>query len=210
MNQVKAVYYTIYQINNLVNGKIYIGKHITSDLDDDYMGSGKHLRRAIAKYGIENFQKDILFVFDNEADMNTKEAELVTAEFVLEDTNYNLCVGGQGGFSYINTSLKDKMKDVRRTNLAKIPVHVLRKNAYNTIKNRKKSRGFTREENIANSAKAWSDSAREKRAQTKFERKCQQGKNNSQYGTRWITNGSENRKIKKTDIIPEGWYAGRK
>lgn len=34
--------------------------------------------------------------------------------------------------------------------------------------------------------------------------------NNSQYGTMWITNGSENKKIKKVDTIPEGWYKGRK
>lgn len=26
----------------------------------------------------------------------------------------------------------------------------------------------------------------------------------------WITNGTENRKIKKEDVIPEGWYIGRK
>ena len=26
----------------------------------------------------------------------------------------------------------------------------------------------------------------------------------------WITNGSENKKIKKSDIIPEGWNKGRK
>jgi len=33
---------------------------------------------------------------------------------------------------------------------------------------------------------------------------------NSQYGTMWITNGIDNRKIKKEqDVIPEGWYKGR-
>ena len=39
--------------------------------------------------------------------------------------------------------------------------------------------------------------------------KRQSGKGNSQYGTMWITNGSENKKIKKIDKIPEGWYKGR-
>ena len=37
----------------------------------------------------------------------------------------------------------------------------------------------------------------------------QQGTKNSQYGTMWITNGFENKKIKKIDKIPKGWYKGR-
>ena len=40
--------------------------------------------------------------------------------------------------------------------------------------------------------------------------KHQLGSENSQFGTMWITNGKENRKIKKeVDIMPEGWYKGR-
>ena len=37
-----------------------------------------------------------------------------------------------------------------------------------------------------------------------------EGKRNSQFGTIWITNGTENRKIKKDDMIPENWKRGRK
>ena len=32
---------------------------------------------------------------------------------------------------------------------------------------------------------------------------------NSQFGTMWITNKVVNKKIKKTEQIPEGWYRGR-
>ena len=35
------------------------------------------------------------------------------------------------------------------------------------------------------------------------------GYKNSQYGTMWITNGIQNKKIKKDQIIPEGWRKGR-
>jgi hypothetical protein len=55
------MYYLIYKITNLINNKIYIGKHITKDKNDDYMGSGKLITRAIEKYGLENFKKEIIF-----------------------------------------------------------------------------------------------------------------------------------------------------
>lgn len=35
------------------------------------------------------------------------------------------------------------------------------------------------------------------------------GENNSGYNTMWITNGDLSRKIKKDDLIPDGWYPGR-
>lgn len=38
----------------------------------------------------------------------------------------------------------------------------------------------------------------------------QLGDKNSQFGSMWITNGKDNKKIKKdVDIIPDGWYKGR-
>lgn len=104
------MHYTIYKITNIINGKIYIGKHITKNINDNYMGSGKRLKDAIKHYGLNNFKKEILFLFDNEYDMNAKEAELVTEKFVKENTNYNLCPGGNGGFGYINTNDITKFK----------------------------------------------------------------------------------------------------
>ena len=89
--------YMIYRITNQVNNKIYIGKHITDNVNDNYLGSGHYLARAVKKYGKENFKKEIMFIFDNEQDMNNKEKELVDLEFVLRKDTYNLVLGGNGG-----------------------------------------------------------------------------------------------------------------
>jgi hypothetical protein len=89
--------YTIYQTINKLNGKIYLGKHQTENPNDAYLGSGVALRNAIKKYGVENFEKIILFDFDTEQEMNEKERELITEEFVKRKDTYNKGVGGEGG-----------------------------------------------------------------------------------------------------------------
>ena len=58
------------------------------------MGSGIALREAIKKYGIQNFKKEILYVFDNENDMILKEVELVNENVVKDVMSYNLVCGG--------------------------------------------------------------------------------------------------------------------
>ncbi|MFZ1301601.1 MAG: hypothetical protein WAQ27_03460 [Candidatus Microsaccharimonas sp.] len=68
------------------------------------MGSGINIRRAIKKHGIENFKKEILFVFETEDEMNAKEAELVTEDLIASGTVYNLCPGGNGGWGFINNN----------------------------------------------------------------------------------------------------------
>ena len=92
----------LYKIENLLDGKYYIGVHKTSNLDDGYFGSGKHLHQAISKHGIENFKKTILQFFDNEDDMFDAEASIVNEEFVRDRQTYNMKVGGNGGWSYVH------------------------------------------------------------------------------------------------------------
>ena len=206
------MFYTIYKITNLLDGKIYIGKHQTKDLNDGYMGSGKHLKRAITKHGIENFKKEILFQFDNEADMNAKEAELVTEEFVKLATNYNICVGGQGGFSYINDQVWSR--DKRLLHNARVSgFKTLDRTKYDFASYAKRANEIRSNlirsgdlDPVGFSGRKHSDETRQKMSKSK-----NVGSSNSQFGTMWITNGQENKKIKKdVDIIPEGWYKGRK
>lgn len=97
------MYYLIYKVTNLLNGKFYIGKHKTQKIDDGYMGSGTLIRQAIAKYGKNNFQKEILQICETEEIMNLMEIEIIDP-FPNNPLSYNLCRGGKGGFDYINSS----------------------------------------------------------------------------------------------------------
>jgi len=66
-------YYGIYKITNLLNGKMYIGQHTTSNIDDGYMGSGKIIKYALKKYGAENFRKEWLMFCEDEEELNYME-----------------------------------------------------------------------------------------------------------------------------------------
>lgn len=73
---------------------MYRGLHKTSNLNDDYLGSGDHLRHAIKKYGKENFEKKVIFIaFDYES-MVWAEGVLVDQCWVNRDDTYNIVRGG--------------------------------------------------------------------------------------------------------------------
>ena len=104
----QKLYFTIYQTTNLINYKIYIGAHQTSDINDSYIGSGKHLKRAIKKYGRINFKKEVLFIFSCKEDMYCKERELVSEDFLLREDVYNFKKGGSGGNPGISGAFSGK------------------------------------------------------------------------------------------------------
>ena len=89
--------YTLYKITNVLNQSFYIGVHKTLFLNDDYMGSGKLIKRAIKKHGKENFKKEILELFDTEEAMLKREEEIVTFDFIESHKVYNLMPGGGYG-----------------------------------------------------------------------------------------------------------------
>ena len=99
--------YTVYKTTNIINNKIYIGIHKTKDTNDYYLGSGIILKRAIQKYGIENFKKEILFIFDSPNEMYDKEKEIVNKLYLESENTYNIIIGGHGTWDYINSNGKN-------------------------------------------------------------------------------------------------------
>lgn len=89
------IHYTYSIVNNL-NDKIYVGVHSTNNPDDGYMGSGTYIKRAIAKHGIENFEKIIINYHPTREEAFKEEAYMVDSEFVESDWTYNLALGGEG------------------------------------------------------------------------------------------------------------------
>jgi len=61
----------IYLTTNLINNKKYIGKDINNN--PKYLGSGSVLKKAIKKYGKENFKKEILEYCNNKEELWQRE-----------------------------------------------------------------------------------------------------------------------------------------
>ena len=106
--------YYIYKITNLINGKTYIGQHKYKKLNDSYMGSGKHLKYAKAKYGIENFKKDILvFGIVRKDFIDLLEKEYIKFYRSIGKAEYNIADGGEGNGGWnkgMTMSNEQKMK----------------------------------------------------------------------------------------------------
>ena len=65
---------------------------------------------AHGKYGINNFKKTILETFSSQEGMLKREREVVDEKFLLREDVYNLKLGGEGGFDWINSSDIPKMR----------------------------------------------------------------------------------------------------
>lgn len=104
----------LYVIENKINGKLYIGIHSTNNLGDGYMGSGVALKSAINKYGIDNFEKQIIEFFDTREDALIAESIVVNQICVESRMFYNLKEGGLGNSTNDVSGKKNPMYGVSR------------------------------------------------------------------------------------------------
>jgi len=105
-------YFYIYKTTCKVNGKIYIGQHISKRLNDSYIGSGKAFRNAVKKYGKENFIKEIIEYCSCQLDLNEREIYHIKQFNSLYPNGYNLTKGGDGNFGWIpSDEVKQKIRE---------------------------------------------------------------------------------------------------
>jgi hypothetical protein len=207
------MFFLIYKISNQIDGKIYIGSHKTKNLNDNYMGSGKYLKRAIEKYGIINFKKEILFIFDNPEEMYAKEAELVNENFLTTENTYNLKIGGFGGWDHVNDSSNihiERCKKARQNRKKYSAGGFIDKEFAKKCSEKGKIKQKEKYPNGTFHGKKHTQESKKQMSMSSLGK--HDGEKNSQFGTKWIYSLilKQNKKIKKDDNVPEGWFAGRK
>jgi hypothetical protein len=153
--------------------------------------------------GLQNFEKEILLEASSSEEMFEKEREMVE----LGPHSYNLKEGGFGGFDHLNS---ENVTNVTHTNEH---MKMMSARFLEMLKDHEWSMKFS--ESLSRSKKGKSTWNKGLKLSSKIRSHLaaiqhQQGEKNSQFGTMWITDDRVNRKIKKTDPIPEGWKRGRK
>lgn len=190
--------------------------HSTDDLDDGYIGSGKRLWYSINYHGKENHTKEILEYCDTREELKNREREIVNEQLLEEDLCMNLIVGGEGGRGFTSDEQRENAK---KSNAKQ---KILRETDPEWVENvrKKRSEGHKKTYDDGRREKTYfydwngknhSDESKSKMSEAKKGKVS--GKANSQFGTCWITNGTEAKKIKKEDLnsyLDKGWRKGRK
>ena len=96
-------YGVIYKIINEINGKSYIGQSIKPNFrykshfqGKDYQSS-PILRKAMRKYGKDNFSFSILDTVKSKKELDTREIYWISLLDTMIPNGYNIREGGSGG-----------------------------------------------------------------------------------------------------------------
>jgi group I intron endonuclease len=143
--------YIVYKITNKVNNKIYIGltnnfqKRKQGHLSDCFNEKSKRynhlIYRAIRKYGLENFQWDILKTYPDRKSMELGEKYYIAYyESNNKNNGYNCTIGGDGG--PIRLGMKTSEETKKKISLSckgKVISEEQKKQISETLKGRKPS-----------------------------------------------------------------------
>lgn len=200
-------YHYIYKTTCKITNKFYVGMHSTDNLEDGYMGSGKRLGYSIRKHGKENHITEIIEFLPNRSSLKKRESEIINEQFLKETLCMNLQLGGGGGFSSEEHQKKAQAASHESyRNRLKTDDKFRDKVFLNLYQNMKKYHKSGKHKYDNFTGKKHTEETKQKMRDKASQRI---GDKSSQYGTCWITNGSENKKIKKTETIPDAWVLGR-
>jgi hypothetical protein len=206
-------YHFTYRTTNLINGRYYLGMHSTNCLNDGYLGSGTRLYRELNKYGRDNFKLEILEYFETREGVIKAEKSLITEQDLNNENCLNLKLGGNGGFTLEQTRNGGKLSGAKHAHKMKNDPEY-RNKITNTVGkcSRKRAKQQGKEFPLVKNKFDWKGRKHKPESIEKMKKVKKDhgiGDKNSQYGTCWITDGVKNRKIEKSNYIPQGWYLGR-
>lgn len=204
------MFHYVYQITNNINGKKYIGKHSSKTLDNNYYGSGSLIKKAIKKYGKENFSKEVIKILETSEEAYRYEENLILEKLVSKDPMYyNISMQGSGGRHGNSLSEEHKRKislkitGRKHTDEAKRKIGDSKRGKSNWHKGQKRSDESRKKLSIAKTGVKLTEEHKKNIS------KVNMGDKNPNFGKMWITDKILNKKINKTDPIPDGWTKGR-
>jgi hypothetical protein len=207
-------FHYIYRITNTKNGNYYTGMHSTNNLEDGYMGGGTRIRNSIRKHGKEFYTKEILEFLDDRESLARREKEIVNESLLQDKFCMNLKKGGEGGGKIWSKEHLKKFTSAggfaTNEKIKKDPSSWIQACKDNSEKISKKLKEMY--ESGEMKPHFLGKSHKEETILLMKEKKKGHGigELNSQFGIRWINNGSEIKKIKKTEELPAGWSYGKK
>lgn len=110
------MYGFIYITTNNIDGKKYIGQRTYARKGwKTYLGSGIHIKRAIKKYGEENFSRVIIEECDTKEKLDEREKYWINHYGAVNSNNYyNIANGGDGGNTIAGYSESQLLEYKRR------------------------------------------------------------------------------------------------
>lgn len=195
------MYGYIYLTTNKLNNKIYVGQK-KSDvfLAENYLGSGKYLKRAVNKYGKENFEVILLDTADYRKDLSDLEIYYIEKyNSTDKHIGYNIAKGGIGGGEvYVHNDIKNEF-------IPKDSLEIYLNNGWQLgmLPGRKEiNHSATRGINISNAMKGKHKSPEHIKNHSESLKKAHR---------HWYTNGiiGQDLCLKESDTVPDGYYRGR-
>ena len=225
------VHHFVYKIIDMRDMSVkYTGRHSTPIMEDGYMGSGKFLQEQYDEQGEENFMLEPIEHTTKEK-LSEREKYWIQKNNTLWPNGWNLTDGGES-FDYVNEHRKEFHPQFTNKTLWSKLMKGARIKAMKTQKECYEKTGtknayyycHTKEGQIERSRLGmevlklrypngiWSGKRHKQSTKKKIGALSsihQSGTGNSQFGSMWITDGKQNRKIKKDSTIPTSFRKGR-